>query len=252
MIQLVFGLPGAGKTTLLCKYMKKAIKGKTYKNVYSNIDVDIDGYWKIERNDLGKYDITDGLILWDESMIDFDSRDYKKFENRLVEFFMKHRHDSVDIILFSQGWDCIDRKIRIITDRVYYLYKPAIFGLWWSHYYRIPYDIIIPDPKKSDSEKLGEIIQGYCKPPLLQRIFCPRVFRPAWYKYFDSWERPVRPALPENRWHGATPLPILSNESPSGQLEQSQENSCEAVDRDQSYVSNSESRERASLEKVVQ
>lgn len=251
MIQLVFGLPGAGKTTLLCKMMKKAIKGKTYKNVFCNTDVNIDGYWKIERGDLGVYDITDGLILWDESMLDFDSRDYKKFENRLVEFFMKHRHDEVDVILFSQGWDCIDRKIRIITDRVYYLYKPTIVGLWWSHYYRIPYDIIIPDPKKSDSEKLGEIIQGYCKPPLLQRIFCPRVFRPSWYKFFDSWERPERPPLPADRWHGATPLHVSSNNDPSGSVDERQEKSCEAVERDSSYVSNSKSRERDSLNKVA-
>lgn len=246
-ISLYFGLPGAGKTTLLCKMMKKALKGKTYDHVYSNIDVNIDGYYKIERGDLGKYDLHNGLILWDESMIDFDSRDFKNFSNRLVEFFMKHRHAELDICLFSQGWDCIDRKIRIITDRVYYLYKPPLFGLWFSHYYRIPYDIIIPDPKKSDSEKLGEIIQGYCKPPILQRIFCPRVYRPRWYKYFDSWERPELPALPKDRWRGSLSL----NNNPAGQDDESQDSSCVAVERDSSYDSNSKSRERDTLDKVA-
>lgn len=198
MISLYFGLPGAGKTTLLVKMMRQALKGKVYQNVYCNIDVNIEGYWKIVKGDLGYYDLHNGLILYDESMIDFDSRDYKKFQHQLVEFFMKHRHDELDVMLFSQSWDMLDRKIRVITDRVFYMYKPVLLGHWLTRYYRIPYDIIIPDPKNG-GEKLGEIVQGYCKPNPINRIFCHRVWRPKYYKFFDSFERPKRPALPDDR-----------------------------------------------------
>lgn len=93
-------------------------------------------------------------------------------------------------------WDGVDRKIRVITDRCYYMYKGKLLGKWFSTYYRIPYGIIIPDPKKKDGEKLGEIVQGYCKPPWYVRLFAPRLYRPRYYKYFDSWEAPVLPPLP--------------------------------------------------------
>ena len=101
-------------------------------------------------------------------------------------------------MLFTQQWDGVDRKIRVITDRVYYVYKSPILGFWFTTFYRIPYGIIIPDAKKdSSSNKLGEIVQGYCMPPLLVRLFAKRIYRPLYYKYFDSWERPYLPPLPQ-------------------------------------------------------
>lgn len=38
---------------------------------------------------------------------------------------------------------------------------------------------------------------GYKKPPLLARLFAKRLFRPLYYKYFDSWENDPLPPLPE-------------------------------------------------------
>lgn len=64
----------------------------------------------------------------------------------------------------------------------------------------IPYGIIIPDPKKDDSEKLGEIIQGYCKPNIFVRMFQPRLRRKKYYKYFDSWARPELPPFVDVGW----------------------------------------------------
>lgn len=77
------------------------------------------------------------------------------------------------------------------------MYKTPFLGHWISKYYRIPYGIIIPDPhSKNSGEKLGDIVQGYCKPSLLQRIFCHRLFRPKYYRYFNSWEAPALPPPP--------------------------------------------------------
>lgn len=92
----------------------------------------------------------------------------------------------------------MDLKIRNSIDKCYYIYKTPLTGKWVSHYYRIPYDIIIPDPKKNQ-QRLGEIIQGYCKPSLFVRIFGTKhLFRPLYYKYFDSFEKIVeRPPLPD-------------------------------------------------------
>lgn len=202
MVCLFFGLPGAGKTTLIAKIAFEAVSAKgrkrKYKNVYSNVDLAIPGVIRIDNECIGKYNLEDGLILIDEASIFADNRDYKNFSKALLEFFMMHRHYNVDCFLFTQTYNGVDKKIRSICDRVYYIYKGKILGYLWSSYYRIPYGIIIPDPKKdSASNKLGEIVEGYCKPSLFQRIFSHKIFRYKYYKYFNSWERKLLPPLPE-------------------------------------------------------
>lgn len=194
-VSLFFGLPGSGKTTVLAYLAKKALKDKRYKHVYSNVQLMMPGIIYIDNSCIGKYDLSNSLILIDEATLFADSRSYKTFPTHLIQFFLLHRHYNTDITLFTQQWDGVDRKIRVITDRVYYVYKGFFTGHWYTKYYRIPYGIIIPD-KGHSSEKLGEIIQGYCKPPLLVRLFATKVFRPSLYKYFDSWEAPPLCSLP--------------------------------------------------------
>lgn len=197
-VKLFFGLPGAGKTTLMCHLALRGVRSKRYKNVFGNVRMAIPGYVYIDNDCIGKYDLSDGLVLIDEATLFADSRRYKEFSMEKMTYFLEHRHYNVDICLFTQQWDGVDRKIRVITDRVYYIYKGKLTGHWYSKYYRIPYGIIIPDPNKKGAtgEKLGEIIQGYCKPNLLIRLFSPRLYRPRYYKYFDSWERKALPTLP--------------------------------------------------------
>lgn len=197
-VSLYFGLPGAGKTTLMAHMALKGVKDKRYQHVYGNVKMAIDGYTYIDNECIGQYDLSDALILIDEATLFADSRAYKTFDKGKLEYFLEHRHFNVDICLFTQQWDGVDRKIRVITDRVYYVYKGKLFGHWFTTYYRIPYGIIIPDPRKDkSSEKLGDIVQGYCKPNILIRLFAPKLYRPKYYKYFDSWERRELPRLPE-------------------------------------------------------
>lgn len=198
-VSLYFGLPGCGKTTLLAAKAKKGVRQRRrYKNVYSNVRLAIPGVTYIDNACIGIYELRDALILIDEATLFADSRDHKNFPKHLIQFFLLHRHYNCDVILFTQQWNAVDKKIRVITDRVFYVYKGFWTGKWWSCYYRIPYGIIIPDPKKDSSEKLGEIVQGYCKPHFLVRLFSPKLFRPKYYKYFDSWAAPDLPELPPN------------------------------------------------------
>lgn len=200
MVVMFFGLPGCGKSTLLSSLAIKhakllGTKKEKYKHIYSNVHVSFPGVTYIDNECIGKYDLSDCLLLIDEATLFADSRDFKAFDKGKLTYFLEHRHYGADIYLFTQQWDGVDRKIRVITDRVYYVFKGAFFGRWFSNYYRIPYGIIIPD-KKNGGEKLGEIIQGYCKPSILTRLFCPKIYRPKYYKYFDSFEKPYLPALP--------------------------------------------------------
>ncbi len=199
MVKLFFGLPGCGKTTIMCSIAlrESTRKRPRYKNVYCNVkSLCVPGVTYIDNDCIGKYDLSDCLILIDEATLFADSRDFKKFDVGKLTYFLEHRHFHADIYLFTQQWDGVDRKIRVITDRVYYVYKPFLTGIFISKYYRIPYGIIIPD-KKNGGEKLGEIIQGYCKPDLITRLFATKIFRPKYYKYFDSFEKPYLPPLPE-------------------------------------------------------
>lgn len=202
-VSLYFGLPGAGKTTLLTSFALKFVRSKRYKNVYHNVkELCVPGAIYVDNECFGQYAIVDGAVLIDEALLFAPNRNWKQFEKLILEFFIMHRHDNIDIYLFSQRADGCDKNIRVITDRVYYLYKPFILGKWFTKYYRIPYGIIIPDGKKhSDGQNLGEILQGYCKPSLLVRIFSPTIFRPLYYRFFDSWARIERPPLPSYRYY---------------------------------------------------
>lgn len=195
-VSLYFGLPGCGKTTMMAKLAYDAVQKRKYDHVYCNVHNTIPGVTYIDNYCIGGYDLSNSLILIDEASLFADSRDWKNFRADRLQFFLEHRHYHCDICLFTQQWDGIDRKIRVITDRVYYLYKGLFLGRFITRGYRVPYGIIIPDPNRG-SDQLGEIVQGYCRPNFLIRLFGIWLFRPKYYKYFDSWEAPALPPLPE-------------------------------------------------------
>lgn len=204
-ISLYFGLPRCGKTTFYAKIAydncSKIRDGLSpYKLVYGNIHLDLgelNRYYRYIKTEwLGVYEIEYGLVLIDEGSLCFDNRDYKSLSPENKEFFLEHGHYHCDIIFFNQQWDALDKKIRVITNEVYYVRKEGLWGRWFSFAMPIPYGVIIPDGK-SDTEKLGEIVQGYCKPKLRVLLTQGKLCRRAkYYKYFDSWTHPTLPPLP--------------------------------------------------------
>lgn len=190
MIKLFFGLPGCGKTTIAAYIAKQAVR--KYDNVYVNFPCTIPGVTVIPNEYIGTYALENCALIVDEATLFADSRNFKSFDEGKKHYFLYHRHYKADIFLFTQQWNAVDLKIRTITNYVYYVYKTPLLGHWFTKYYRIPYGIIIPDPKRdAGSSKLGEIVQGYCKPPLLVRLFGTKwVYRPCLYKYFDTYEIP--------------------------------------------------------------
>ena len=192
MIQIVFGICGCGKTTYACKVIKKAVK--RYPNVYGNFHAKIDGYTYIDNECIGKFNLDNSLIIVDEASNFADSRDFKNFSKSLMRFMNEHRHHHVDIIFLLQKWDALDIKIRNICERVYMLKRSIMFP-FLSYKYLIPYGIDFVNPKV-EGRHYGDIFMGYARPRLSNRIFKEIIFRPAYYKYFDSWECDPMPPLP--------------------------------------------------------
>ena len=50
---------------------------------------------------------------------------------------------------------------------------------------------------KGGGDNIGAIIMGYKQPGILSRIFAQRLYRPRYYRYFDSWENDPLPELPQ-------------------------------------------------------
>lgn len=186
-----FGLPGCGKTTVLTMLALKAIKSEKYKYVYANVRLSIPGVIYVPFDWFGKYNFHDCLLLVDEAMVNCGDRDYKSFGKDKIRAFVEHRHFNMDIVLFSQEPDGIDKKIRSITDRMYYVKKGLITGRWFSSIYKIPYRLLFPE----NDENAGRILMGYVRPPFLSRLFARRLYRPKYYPFFDTYE--VDFTLPE-------------------------------------------------------
>lgn len=194
MISMFFGKPGEGKTTLLAKIAKDSV-GK-YPNIYTNVHLAIPGVTYVDDDCIGKYELRDCLILIDEASLFADNRDFKNFNKNgtRLEYFLTHRHHCATILLFTQGYNAVDKKLRDITVNLYRIYKPFLTGHWFTKYYPIAYDIYIPQT----GEQLGKIIEGYAKPSFLFRLFTTkRIYRPKYYQYFDSWEITELPSLPD-------------------------------------------------------
>lgn len=200
MIKGFFGLPGSGKTTVLTMIAQKELKKiKKKKSKYTQVLTNFycKGCKIVKFDYLGKYDLSNSLILIDEITLFADSRDFKTFTNTLKEFFLLHRHYKIDIIYFCQQYDGLDKKIRDCTQELYYC-KKLFFLTKCKRIYRM-LDI---------DKNTHDIVYGYRFPTFIERIINLIIplkitftcFRPKYYKYFDSYECKKLPEIKIESW----------------------------------------------------
>ena len=186
MIKGYFGTPGVGKTTTLVKIARKELKRwkKKYSNIYT-VNVDIKGCKRITKDDFEKYKFKDALILWDEITLDYDNREFKKFNDNAKQSFLLHRHLGIDIIYATQNFENVDKKIRDLTIELWYMQKTVLpFFHRFTTAKRIYRQINI-------NEHTSELTLGYRFCNFLESIFVSNfeiINRAKYYKYFDSFD----------------------------------------------------------------
>ncbi len=193
MIRIFFGSPGCGKTTLACKFLKKY--QKQYDHCYGAFAHQVPGAAVCSLDKLGEWTFPEhSYVNDDEAGIDFNSRQTLKLPKSMIQYLKLHRHYKVDMDFFSQAWDDIDVVLRRLTVQYWYMYRIGPWTLCRRVYKRV----------MIDKEK-HEIIDGYFFPNFLWILAWPLqllgitdqrymlTFRPFYYKYFDSWDRPELP-----------------------------------------------------------
>lgn len=191
-LSLFFGVPASGKTTL-CAYLCKHYKGRVYSNV------PIKGALKIDRSDIGKFDISNGMLLIDEAGIDFNNRfgtrkgSSMALNEDATQWLKLYRHYKIDkFACFSQRVD-IDVTIRGLADRVYLLKKT-----------RIPYIVVFVGVKKvltvdvPPNSNTGQLVDGY----KLRASDFHMIWTPPLWKMFDTYDAPIMPKKEYLTWDG--------------------------------------------------
>lgn len=209
MINYYFGLPGCGKTTLLVSFAlkenRKINRGvSSFKRVLTNVPMSVpegenSNIYLIDNTDFGIFDMSESLILFDESQMLFDNRDYKSMTPQRRNFLMLHRHYKCMICFFNQTYDGIDKKIRLITNNVYYLRKTFFTGKCKPR--RLKYMMYVPKkPKRNEviNNNDGEITMRYYQCGFFENLFSSLFILPPiklrrYWRYFDSFDAPPLP-----------------------------------------------------------
>lgn len=199
MISAIFGLPGSGKSLCLSYIAYRAVNNKSinfhgfnlstakYARVYTNFP--FEGAYKLDFETLGRAEYNNCLMLIDEIQLFADSRNFKTFGDNLKYFFSMHRHDKIDIVYASQSFDNVDKRIRSLTDRLYYIDKIA-FNLIRVRAILSFFDV-----------SHGNINEGYqyCNGLNTKYFYAPRL-----YKYNDTWAKIGKPfiqlPIPNEQW----------------------------------------------------
>lgn len=193
MITIFFAPPGAGKSTFCARFawwnwFLKKFKLNTYERVLCNFPVK--HTYLFEKDDIGVFDLSDGkkttLVLLDEVSVEFHARMYKSLQAYQIEHFKKHRKYHEDFIIFSQVFDDMDKVLRDLAPRLYYI-KKSLFFPFTVKALRLRKSIMVDKDKH-------QVIDGYeFDPWYLRWLTTKRCYLPFYWGMFDSWDAPDLP-----------------------------------------------------------
>lgn len=192
-LSIWYGAPGVGKSTLAAFFALKAQAAGI--PVYSNMP--IKGCYQFDKSDLGSYLIENCLVLWDEVGVDANSRNFKaNFTPQQIKWLKYHRHEGAQVMVFSQGFDDMDKIIRTLGSEMYVVRRGILRTITYRRIRKKP-DIDEITHKPDDL---------YSFEPFSTR----RIYAPAVWHAFDSYSRLGLPEKVFPIWGQA-----LDNQDPS-------------------------------------
>ena len=121
---ITFGLPGSGKTTLAAWEARKYLRKKL--PVWSNVPIK-GAYVLNAKTDIGKFDVSDGLVIIDEAGAEFSNRKFKtNFTDEAMSWWRLHRHAGMRCSIYSQSWDDSDITFRRLSYQFFLCKKSVI------------------------------------------------------------------------------------------------------------------------------
>lgn len=185
---IYFGLPGSGKTTYAASIVAKNRRRK--RKTFSNVP--ITGAYVVDpQNDIGKHMIEDCDLIIDEAGLEYNNRKFKSFSDEATYFFKYHRHYRVNVHIFSQGYDDMDKKLRTLASELYLVRRSLI-----------PFHIVLRRIRKrvGINEMTHEIVDAYAFDPFPMSLFSKRIFAPFYYKRFNTLSHKILPPMERKRY----------------------------------------------------
>lgn len=206
MITVYFGSPGSGKTTMAVRRLIK--QRKFYDHTFANFETSAAEYDNVSLAGLGEWTFPPySLIEIDEAGIEYNNRKYKTLPMETIKWFKLHRHYRCDVDIWSQSWEDMDVTLRRLADRLYYIRRIGPFTMIRRVYKRVTIDQ--ESEQIVDGYKMVHMAYLLLKPLynlsflvgigfILEQLFpqfneVQLVWRPTYYKYFDTHSAPVLP-----------------------------------------------------------
>lgn len=217
---MFFGLPGSGKTTVCADIVRQCECDKHLKHVVPYCNFPMVGAYRVERSEIGVYDLSVGdrvpLVLLDEASTVYYKRNATlKVKNKVTgqmensfsdtenRFYSMHRHYHTEIVMFAQSWDGVDLRLRELSTGLYYVEPSRMPGLIKI---RKISKIFTIDERNQPTD--GYEFQKFSKRYVLARR-C--------WKYFDTYDAPALQEFEPELWfpntHSSRYYKALQNET---------------------------------------
>lgn len=191
----IFGKKGSGKSLFMVKFMLSYLrKGWT---VYTDIsDVNIPGVRLINAKDLDTFRPEENSVIFlDEVGITFDNRKFKTFTDGMRDYFKFQRKYKCVVYMNSQSFD-VDKKIRDLIDG---FYLATSLGNVISIYRPIKRKVALVEASAQGESRVAD---NLAFAPVCEWKF---IYMPSYFKWFDSFEAPVRELIPFKEVPGKLP-----------------------------------------------
>lgn len=175
-LTLVIGKKGSGKSTYLQKQI--ILHKKAGWNCYTT-SKDFTQATYIPPDFIGQYYLPPhSLLVCDEVALTWDNRKFKDFKDGVRDYFTYQRHFGNKVILGSQNYCLVDKKIRELVDRLYLCRCFRCLSICKL----IGKRIVLTEAKGDEPSSISE--QLFFKGLLGGGVSLTWI--PHWAKYFDS------------------------------------------------------------------